>query len=260
MFRRPVGKEFIAAAAVGFVTVALAGGCGTSPAPPSSTRPSAAPSTSASSVAPVPTTASAAPSPTGATPTVASTTRVVSYRTAYGWAWPGPMSADTSVRHTQTVPPVPELVGISFGEHPVSVGRPYERMSFTFTHAFPSSDFGYSDTLLSVATGTVIPKPSDGRPRTGWLGVSFTVAQAHTASGASSILSQPPPLVGGQRIVSYVQAGDFEGGLNYGILVAWPISRSTPKIPVRVVEIETVSPSGQHHYTIAFDVDTTNHG
>ena len=170
------------------------------------------------------------------------------------------MSADTSVRHTPKVPPVPELVSISFGQHPITAGVPFERMSFTFTQAFPSSDFWYSNTLLRVASGMVIPKPSYGRPMTGWLGISFTVAQAHTVTGASSILSKPSPFVGGQRIVSYVQAGDFEGGLNYGILLSWPTAQANPQIRVRVVEVETINASGQHLYTVAFDVSTANNG
>ena len=168
------------------------------------------------------------------------------------------MSADTSVRHTPKVPPVPELVRISFGQHPGAVGLSYERMSFTFTHAFPSSDFWYSSTLLTVATGKVIPKSSYDRSTTEWLGISFTVAQAHTATGASSIVSEPPRSIGGHRIVGYVQAGDFEGGLNYGILVAQPVGHANPKI--RVVEVETVSSSGEHLFTVAFDIDATPTG
>ena len=164
------------------------------------------------------------------------------------------MSADTSVRHTPHVPPVPQLVRIGFGRHATS-GLSYERLSFTFTHEFPSSDFWFSGTLLTVGTGQVIPKPSAGGTATEWLGISFTVAQAHTASGTSSVLSRPTRPIGGERVVTYVQAGDFEGGLNYGVLVTWSSAHSDRLI--RVVEVETLSSSGQHLFTVAFDLDNT---
>lgn len=135
---------------------------------------------------------SSTPSPTRATPAPTPTTKLVFYRVAYPWAWPGPATAGTAVRQTPKVPPVPELVGISVGQHLVPAGLPYDRMSFTFTNAYPSSHFWYSDTLLAVSTGKVIPKPSYGQPNCAWLGISFMVAQAHTSSGASSIVSQPP--------------------------------------------------------------------
>jgi hypothetical protein len=243
------------------VAAVLAAGCGTNSSnPPTSSPRSATPNTSASSIRPAQTPSSSAPSPTKATSAPTPTTKLVFYRIAYQWAWPGPMSADTAVRHTPKVPPEPELVGISVGQHLVTAGLPYDRMSFTFANAYPSSHFWYSDTLLAVSTGKVIPKPSYGQPNCAWLGISFTVAQAHTSTGASSIVSQPPPFIGEQRIVSYVQAGDVEGGLNYGIIVSWPTAHSNPQIPVRVVEVETVTPAGQHLYTVAFDVDASNHG
>jgi hypothetical protein len=93
-------------------------------------------------------------------------------------------------------------------------------------------------------------------PGTVWLGISFTVAQAHTESASSSIISQPSTSIGKSRIVSIVQAGDFEGGLNYGIAVATHDGSST-RIPVRIIEAETVNTAGQQRYTVAFDFPTT---
>jgi hypothetical protein len=232
-------------------TLIVAAGCGGSnPAGTSSPGTLTSPATaSPTTTSPTPATTSPPPAtvaPTQGNPSTGVT--VVSSRVAYPWGWPGPMAADTAVRHTPKVPPVPELVRISVGEHPAtrsSVG--YDRIAFTFTEAFPSSDFWYSATLLTVGAGSVIPR----LPGTTWLGVSFTVAQAHTSTGASSIRSQPPRLIGGQRIVTFVQAGDFEGGLNYGIGVRNG-SASTARIPVRVLEVQT-SVAGQHLYTVAFD-------
>ena len=158
------------------------------------------------------------------------------------------MSADTAVKHRQQVPPVPQLIRISVAEHAGTLtSGAYDRIAFTFTRGFPSSDFWYSNTLLTVGSGTVIPR----RPDTTWLGISFMVAQAHNSAGHSSIVSQPPATLAEHRIVGFVQAGDFEGGLNYGIAVAFPLHNG--QVPVRVVEVASVTTSGQHLYTVAFD-------
>ena len=173
----------------------------------------------------------------------------MSYRVAYGWGWPGPMGEDTAVHHPARVPPVPQLVQVSAGAHPATTAtRGFDRLAFTFTEAFPSSDFWFASTLLTVGRGDVVPRPAG----TVWLGISFMVAQAHTEAGVSSILAQPPAHVGGRRIYSFVQAGDFEGGVNYGIAVTTPGGISTHQ-PVRVVEVETINSLGQHRYTVAFD-------
>jgi hypothetical protein len=159
------------------------------------------------------------------------------------------MGNDTAVKHHQTVPPVPELVRISVAVHAGTLtSGAYDRIAFTFTRAFPSSDFWYSNTLLSVGPGTVIPR----RPNTTWLGISFMVAQAHNSAGRSSIVSQPPATLVEHRIVGFVQAGDFEGGVNYGVAVAYPLHNG--QVPLRVVEVISVTSSGQHLYTVAFDV------
>ena len=48
-------------------------------------------------------------------------------------------SASASVPHAYPVPPVAELIAISTGDHPAEPGqRPYNRLSFTFTTAFPN--------------------------------------------------------------------------------------------------------------------------
>jgi hypothetical protein len=159
------------------------------------------------------------------------------------------MGNDTAVHHPARVPPVPQLVQVSVGAHPATAAtRGFDRLAFTFTQAFPSSNFWFSSTLLTVGKGDVVPRPAG----TVWLGISFMVAQAHTEAGVSSIVSQPPAHVGGRRIISFVQAGDFEGGVNYGIAVTSPGGISTHQ-PVRVVEVETVNALGQHRYTVAFD-------
>ena len=150
---------------------------------------------------------------------------------------------------------MPELVRISVGSHPAESGEPpYNRMSFAFTTAFPGYRFEFASKLLSDPGGKVIPL--DGL---GVLEIVFTQAQAHTADGTrSSVISQPAPRIGYQRMADYAQGGDFEGVLTYGIGITWPIPHSNPQFAVRAYEVETVTASGQHRYTVAIDIDASN--
>ena len=179
---------------------------------------------------------------------------MVSSRVAYPWHWPNDVAKRGRVTHTYAVPPVPELVQISVGDHPSAPGdRPYNRMSFTFTTAFPSYRFEYTDHLVADPRGVVISL--HGR---GVLTIVFTTAQAHTLAGASSILSQPAASIGFQRMVDYAQGGDYEGVLSYGIGVSWPIAQSNPQIAVRAYEVQAVTANGKHLYVVAIDVDATS--
>ena len=109
----------------------------------------------------------------------------------------------------------------------------YNRMSFTFTTAFPTYEFGYVDQL--VADGSGKPVPLAGR---GVLRVVFRQAQAHTTDGTSGTIgSAPPSHIGYRRMAGYTQAGDFEGVVTYGIGIDWPEARSNPQIAVRAYEV-----------------------
>jgi hypothetical protein len=57
--------------------------------------------------------------------------------------------------------------------------------------------------------------------------------------------------------VSWAQAGDFEGGLTYGIGIAWPNPLSNPQFAVRAVEVGKATAQGQHRYVVAIDIDAT---
>jgi hypothetical protein len=87
--------------------------------------------------------------------------------------------------------------------------------------------------------------------------VTFREAQAHTASGGSSVVSKPPARLGMNRITSWVQAGDFEGVLTIDIGIIQPMPQSNPQFPVRAVEVEKVTAQGQHLYVVAIDIDAT---
>lgn len=213
---------------------------------PTVTTPSASPSATVTTPAPTTTT----PGPTQTTPSTGWS--VVSARVAYEWRWPNAEPSGAAVTHTTTVPPVPQLVTIGVGDHPNDPGdRPYNRMSFSFTTAYPSYRFQFVDKLVGDASG--LPIPLAGR---GVLRIVFTPAQAHTQDGsASTIASQPPANLGLSRMVAYAQAGDFEAHLTYGIGIAWPIPESNPQISVRVYEVTYVNGQGVYRYVVAFDVD-----
>lgn len=134
-------------------------GCGTN-APPGgspsapSTMTTASPAPRATSsraptagpTQPVPTASESAPGP-GWT--------VASSRVAYQWRWPG---GAVTVNHAYPVPPVAELVSVGAGNHPNDPGdRPYNRMSFSFTTAYPTYIFEYVDHLIADGSGQPIP-------------------------------------------------------------------------------------------------------
>jgi hypothetical protein len=233
------------------VTIALLAGCGhRSPRPEAS-----ASGTPAATAMPNPTTSGSASAPG---PSTASTpgTRVIASLVAYQWRWPNNADKPGLVPHAAAVP-VPELVRINVGSHPGEPGQPpFDRMSFTFTNAFPSYRFAFTDQLTGDPSGQVIPvKGLD------ILRIVFTGAQAHAADGTrSTIISQPVRDIGYRRMVDYALGGDFEGVLTYGIGINWPIPKSNPQIPVRAYEIQTVMASGQHRYVVAIDINSANGG
>jgi hypothetical protein len=223
-------------------------GCGSS-ATSSGSSGSPSPSASGPAASPPATAAMPSPSPTAQVPTPA----VVSSRVTYPWRWPNDASRPGRVQHAYPVPPLPTLIAIGAGDHPSEPGeRPYNRMSFTFTGAFPSYQFEFADTLVSDPSGRPVPLAGNGV-----LKVTFRQAQAHAASGRSSVVSQPPVRLGFSRMVSWRPAGDFEGVLTIGIGIAWPIPHSNPQFAVRALEVERVTAQGQHLYIVAIDIDAT---
>jgi hypothetical protein len=246
MFTRRRTASVLVALVLALAPVAACGGRGSGPqaeSPP----PSASPS---QSVADTPTTPPTTQPSTS--PSTGSTGRILSSRLAYQWNWPNDAARPGSVRHDQHVPPVPALVAIGVGDHPSDPGeRAFNRMTFTFDTGFPSYRFAFANKLYADATGAQVPLA--GR---GVLVVRFEVAQAHSADGTrSTVTSKPSANIGYRRIVSYAQAGDYEGVLTYGIGITWPNAHSNPQIAVRAYEVERVTSSGQHHYVVAIDVD-----
>ena len=238
----------VTALTIALVSTMLAGCSSNQPAsPPPSSR-----STSAATASPRPVPTQVTGSGT-ATPTQSS--QVLSSRLTYPWHWPNDVAAPGRVTHTYAVPPVPELVQISVGRHPGAAGqRPYDRMSFAFTTAFPNYRFEFANSLVSDASGKVIPLNGSDV-----LKIVFTQAQAHVADGTrSTIISQPARDIGYPRITDFAQAGDFEGTLSYGIGITRPVSLSNPQFPVRAYEVEKVTATGQHQYVVAIDIDASN--
>ena len=248
---RPVRVVTAGVTSASALMLALLAGCGTQPASPGAAPPAS--SSPSATVTPVPT---ATPTPT-TRPSIPAPTQVVSSRVTYPWHWPNDvMNKPARVTHSYAVPPVPELVSISVGNHPAAAGqRPFTRMSFTFTTAFPSYRFGWAR-IVSDGSGKAVPIKG-----TDTLKIVFTQAQAHTADGTrSTIVSQPGRPIGYQSMTDYAQAGDFEGVLTYGIGVTRAVLMSNPQTQVRAYEVETVLASGQHRYVVAIDIDANGLG
>lgn len=244
---RPIRRIVPGAGLVLLVTALSA--CASSAAPPGTPSPTG----SASATAP------AAPSPTASSPSAQPSPpagTVVSSQVAYPWHWPNDDSHPASITHRYPVPPVPQLLAIAAGDHPAGQGdRAYNRMSFTFAVAFPSYQVLFVRTLTGDASGQPIPLAGNGV-----LKVTFREAQAHTASGASSVMVQPPVHLGLRRMVSWARAGDNEGVLTFGIGIAWPNPLSNPQFAVRAVELAKVTAQGQHRYVVAIDIDAGQMG
>jgi hypothetical protein len=222
------------------------------------------PETAATSSASTSVTATGKPATQGQSPAASqpgsvtaspSSAQVLLFRLAYPWHWPNDAAMPGHVTHTSAVPPVPELVQIKAGSHPAASGeRAYDRISFTFTNAFPSYRIEFAGKVVGDPSGKVVPLGGQGV-----LKVVFTGAQAHTADGTkSSVTSKPSASIGFPRMTDYAQAGDFEGVLSYGIGITWPAGHASQQLPVRAYEEETVAAGGQHRYTVAIDIDASN--
>ena len=149
---------------------------------------------------------------------------MVSSTVSYPWHWPNDVNQPGQVQHSYPVPPLPRLIAIGAGSHPAQQGeRAYDRMSFTFTTAFPGYQFTFTKALVADPSGKPVKLAGNGV-----LKVTFRLAQAHTASGRSSIAVQPPAQLGLSRMASWAQAGDFEGVVTFGIGVTWPSSAVEP--------------------------------
>jgi hypothetical protein len=259
MSSRRAAKAGLASASIAALVLTAMSGCSSgSPAPGAASSPATAPASSSptATATAVATQGATSPTPGPTSSSPAPIDRTVSSRVAYGWGWPN-ATGGVRVSHTYSVPPVPELVRISVGDHPRDPGeRSFNRISFTFTTAFPAYRFVFAQQLTADPSGKVVPLAGMGV-----LSTVFTQAQAHTVDGTkSSIASQPARPLQLTRMVDYAQAGDFEGVLSYGVGVAWPIAHSNPQLAVRVFEIETITAGGQHLYTVAVDIDSANPG
>ena len=245
----------VAAIALAIVVAATLAGCGSQPATPAA---GSSPSSTPSATAPANPATTPAPTqtPRSGTTSPAPASRVVSSRLAYPWHWPNDVGRPGRVTHAYPVPPVPELVRISVGDHTGDHGQVrYYRMSFTFTTAFPSYRFAWASALIGDASGKPIPIKG-----TDTLKIVFTRARAHAADGTrSTIIAQPGRPIGYPWMTDFAQAGDFEGVLTYGIGVTRPILNSNPQTSVRAYEIETVAASGQHLYVVAIDIAAGMH-
>ncbi len=242
-------KTMFKAQAAGLLVITCAAvaltGCGSTAPPSASGSPAGPGPTPTRTAAPAPSASSSVPGYT-----------IIFSHTSYPWHWPNDAGRPATIQHTYPVPPMPTLIAINAGDHPELGREPhYNRMSFTFRTAFPSYQVSFTGPLTSDPAGKPIALAGDGA-----LKVTFRQAQAHTGQGSSSIQTEPPANLGLTRMTSWAQAGDFEGVLTFGVGISWPIHHSNPQIPIRITEVEKVSPQGTHLYVVAIDIDATNPG
>jgi hypothetical protein len=245
-------RTTVAGITLAIVVPATLAGCGSQPA-----TPAAGPSPSGTPSATAPASPGTVPAPTQTpTRTPGPSIRVVSSRVAYPWHWPNDAGRPGRVTHAYPVPPVPELVQISVGYHPGGHGQhPYNRMSFTFTRAFPGYHFEWVSKLAGDASGKVVPLAGADV-----LKIVFGQARAHSADGTrSTIVSQPGRPIGYPAMTDFAQAGDFEGVLTYGISTTRAVPHANPQTAVRAYEVEVVTAAGQHHYVVAIDINAAGH-
>jgi hypothetical protein len=177
--------------------------------------------------------------------------KTISAVVVYNWQWPNE-SGSGQVKHQYSVPPVPILVNIGAGGHRSLGSPPFDRVSFTFTTAFPTYEFKWvgEAEFRDDARGQVVPIAGDDV-----LQITFRQAQAHNVAGEVTAPRRGNVAARALgRVLAYANAGDFEGVVTYGLGVHRPILH--PQTPIRVYEVHQVI-NGHHRYTVAFDVDVT---
>jgi hypothetical protein len=152
------------------------------------------------------------------------------------------------------VPPLPALVKVAVGSHE-NEQPAYDRISFTFTTAFPSYDILWVSSLVADGSGKTVPIAGDGIVR-----IRFRQAQAHDESGSSTVLSSPSPHPGYLAVDSYAVAGDFEGVITVGVGSFRTIHESNAEVPVRAIEVTQTDGDGRYRYVVAIDIQTSGLG
>jgi hypothetical protein len=233
-------------------------GCGSSAAPrglPSASSSATATTPTPSPTVPQPTATVPQPKPTSESPSPtapSSEWTVVSTKVSVPWTDVSGARLPMDVRHAYGKPPVANLVAIGAADHLNNAGaRPYSRMSFSFTARFPTYRFNF-EPYWTNESGQEFKL--DGGIL---LVIVFLPAQAHTPTGHSTVVSQPPSQLGLSRMVNYVKVDDSEGYLAYVIGVPWtpPDDVTPPGHPVRVYEVTYVNGLGEYRYVVAIDID-----
>ena len=111
-------------------------------------------------------------------------------------------SAPVRVSHLVAVPRVPVVTAVRAAAHP-ECG--YDRFVLDVVGPLPSYDIRYVTQVTADPSGKLITLP--GRS---YLLITLRPAQAHTASGASTIV-RPTQTLGYPMLTSYAVVGDFEG-------------------------------------------------
>jgi hypothetical protein len=224
------------------VSAALLAGC--SQLYPPGLYPSASPTDTSSP--------SASPSPPAPSPSPSAVTGVVTHDF-------GVPVAGAAFRTEHTVvppvapppaPPLPCLVEITSSQHP-DQNPPYEEFAFRFSGAFPTYEIVYG-APTKEGTGNPVELPGTKAVLT----AKFEQAQAHQDAN-TCIQSEPGSPVNLPVVHSYVQAGDNEGVVTYGIGIGEGSDADDGQGSLRVVESQVEDAAGTG-YVVALQFKTAS--
>jgi hypothetical protein len=170
----------------------------------------------------------------------------------YDWAVP---SRKVTVAHDVHPPiapapalPLPALVAIDVTDQP-GADPAFQRISFSFSGAFPEYNLQYVRALLAEGSGAPIALEGNGVLRIG-----FVHAQAHDDAGASTVGVAPANPIGFQNLVSYGFAGDVEGHVTYGLGIQ-VAPNSDQVLRVRASEQVQSGGAGGTLYVVHVDIE-----
>jgi len=137
-----------------------------------------------------------------------------------GWIT-GPLT----VAHQIAVPPVPVAESIRTGSHP---DCRFDRLVIDFSGPTPGYRARFVTQVVQDASGKPITMPG-----TRFLVITFSPAQGHTASGAST-LPAAVQTTGYPMLRGYAVSGDFEGYLSIALGLAGGVRYRVGELPGRV--------------------------
>jgi hypothetical protein len=134
-------------------------------------------------------------------------------------------SANVTVTHNVSVPPVPVIAAVRVAQHP-ECG--YDRIVLDVRGPIPGYSVAYVQRVIADASGQTITMPG-----TRYLMITVRPAQAHSGAGLPMVTSgvHNP---GYPALASWALAGDFEGVVRIALGLSGPTSIRTGELPGRI--------------------------